>query len=152
MAVLFLDLDGFKLVNDTLGRDIGDELLMAVAQRLKVQVRESDTVARVGGDEFVVLLDNPADLQEVERVATRLVAEVNAPTELRGHAVQVGVSIGIAVHPTDGTSSTELLKSADMAMYAAKDAGKNSVRFFQPAMRHQPLGLQTSQRSAPVTL
>ncbi len=129
IAVLFLDLDGFKAVNDKLGHDIGDDVLKSVAKKLLVQVRHLDTVARVGGDEFVILLDNPVNNDEVARIAARIVTIINVPMELRGKSASVGVSIGIAMHPADGHKSTELIKSADKAMYAAKEAGKNTYRF-----------------------
>lgn len=130
IAVLFLDLDGFKSVNDKLGHDIGDDLLKSVAKKLLAQVRHLDTVARLGGDEFVILLDNPVNNDEVERIATRIVATINVPMELRGKSASVGVSIGIAMHPVHGQTTTELMKNADTAMYAAKKAGKNTYHFF----------------------
>jgi diguanylate cyclase (GGDEF)-like protein/PAS domain S-box-containing protein len=129
VAVLFLDLDRFKLVNDTLGHGIGDELLQAVAKKLQALVRQSDTVARVGGDEFVVLLDNPANQDEVAHIASRIIETINEPMTFRGQMAQVGTSIGIAMHPLDGDTPDALLKSADTAMYAAKAAGKNTWRF-----------------------
>jgi diguanylate cyclase (GGDEF)-like protein/PAS domain S-box-containing protein len=128
IAVLFLDLDRFKQVNDTLGHEAGDEVLRVVASRLKRLVRETDTVARLGGDEFVILLDNPAGLEHVQRVAGRAVTALNDPIQC-GHAfAQVGTSIGIAMHPIDGRTPVELLKQADAAMYEAKAAGKNTFR------------------------
>ena len=130
LAVLFLDLDRFKFVNDTLGHAVGDDLLKVIAQRLTSLVRQSDTVARLGGDEFVVVLDNPADLDEVAHIASRIVSTINVPMEFQGKLAQVGASIGIAIHPADGNTTAELLKSADCAMYAAKHAGKNIFRFF----------------------
>lgn len=134
VALMFLDLDGFKQVNDTFGHDIGDELLIAVANKLLLQVRHSDTVARLGGDEFVILLDNPVNVAEVERVATRVVASLGEHLKFSGVAAQVSASVGVAVHPAHGLTAAQLLKSADTAMYAAKKAGKNTFRFFDPAM------------------
>lgn len=131
LAVLFLDLDQFKVINDTLGHDIGDDLLKVVAGKLQSQVRQSDTVARLGGDEFVILLDNPADEDEVAYVASRVLAAIHEPMEFRGQGAQVGTSIGIAMFPRDGQTPAELIKHADAAMYAAKDAGKNAYRFFK---------------------
>ncbi|MDP3233588.1 MAG: diguanylate cyclase [Myxococcales bacterium] len=128
LAVLFLDLDRFKQVNDTLGHDVGDDLLRLVARRLQALVRQTDTVARLGGDEFVILLDNPANLQEVHAVAGRLVQSINTPMEFDGKRANVGTSIGIAMYPVDGRTAAELLKSADAAMYEAKAAGKNTYR------------------------
>lgn len=134
-AVLFLDLDGFKEVNDSLGHDTGDDLLREVAARLTAAVREGDTVGRLGGDEFVVLSREcpPAD---AEALAERLRATVAGPIEIAGRAVRVGASIGIA-----GTSghrylrSTDLVRDADLAMYAAKGSGRNRVRVFSPDLR-----------------
>lgn len=134
LAVMFLDLDRFKLVNDTLGHEIGDELLKAVAQRLRALVRQTDTVARLGGDEFVIMLDNPADRDEVTNIASRIIATVNGPMEFRGKSAQVGTSIGIAMYPNDGHSPADLIKNADTAMYRAKNAGKNTYRFFDSEM------------------
>jgi diguanylate cyclase (GGDEF)-like protein/PAS domain S-box-containing protein len=134
LALLFLDLDRFKFINDTYGHDVGDELLREVAQRLLVLVRQSDTVARLGGDEFVIKLNNPANKDEIAHIARRIVAVINEPMELRGNTVQVGTSIGIAIYPADGRTPVELLKHADSAMYAAKDAGKSTFRFFEPSM------------------
>ena len=132
VAVMFLDLDRFKLVNDTLGHPVGDDLLKAIAQKLRGQVRQSDMVARLGGDEFVVLLDNPANHDEVAQIAGRIVTILGDPVVIRGKVAQVGASIGIAMHPIDGDSPEQLVKNADIALYAAKAAGKNTYRFFSP--------------------
>jgi diguanylate cyclase (GGDEF)-like protein/PAS domain S-box-containing protein len=129
LAVMFLDLDGFKAVNDTLGHETGDQLLVTVAHRLVAQVRSADTVARLGGDEFVVMLLNPANRNEVARVAERIVESLNLQMNFDQGMAHVGVSIGIAMHPDDGTTPAQLLKSADGAMYLAKAAGKNTYRF-----------------------
>ena len=134
LALMFLDLDRFKFVNDTFGHDVGDELLRVVAQRLQALVRQSDTVARLGGDEFVIKLDNPADKGEIAHIANRAIAAINEPMEFSGNAVQVGTSIGIAIFPADGNTPADLIKHSDAAMYAAKKAGKNTFRFFEPAM------------------
>jgi diguanylate cyclase (GGDEF)-like protein/PAS domain S-box-containing protein len=129
LAVLFMDLDGFKHVNDTLGHEVGDHVLIAAAKHLQALVRAADTVARVGGDEFVVVLDNPQDNDEVALIATRIIDQVNEPLTINGRTVQVGTSIGIAIHPTAGRTVDELVRSADAAMYAAKKAGKNAFKF-----------------------
>jgi diguanylate cyclase (GGDEF)-like protein len=134
LALMFLDLDRFKFVNDTFGHVVGDDLLRVIARRLMALVRESDTVARLGGDEFVVNLNNPASKEEVICIANRIVASINEPMEIRGKTVQVGTSIGVAMFPSDGNTPDELLKNADTAMYAAKDAGRNTFHFFEPAM------------------
>jgi diguanylate cyclase (GGDEF)-like protein/PAS domain S-box-containing protein len=129
VAVMFLDLDGFKHVNDTLGHDVGDELLRALAGRLQAGVRRSDTVARLGGDEFVIVLFNPGTRDEVAQTAADIIARTNTPTDIAGRFASVGVSIGIAMYPEDGIDATELIARADTAMYAAKNAGRNAYRF-----------------------
>ena len=129
---MFLDLDRFKVVNDTLGHAIGDDLLVAVGQKLQALVRQSDTVARLGGDEFVIMLDNPANREEVVHIAERIIVVINEPLEFHGKTAQVGTSIGIAMYPADGATAAELIKSADAAMYESKHAGRNTYRFFVP--------------------
>lgn len=128
LAVLFLDLDGFKQINDQLGHAAGDELLKSVAGTLQGLVRQTDTVARLGGDEFVVLLDNPAGLDEVLNIASRTVTAIHAPVTIGDTVAKVGTSIGIAWFPEHGRTPEALLQSADQAMYLAKQAGKNSYR------------------------
>ena len=132
LGVLFLDLDRFKFVNDTLGHAIGDDLLIEVARKLQGLVRLADTVARLGGDEFVVMLDNPANQDEVVHIANRIITVINEPMEFGGQVANVGTSIGIAIFPADGSSASESLKSADNAMYQAKHAGRNTYRLFAP--------------------
>jgi diguanylate cyclase (GGDEF)-like protein/PAS domain S-box-containing protein len=129
IAVLFMDLDGFKQVNDRLGHGAGDQVLKTVAQRLVDLLRSVDTVARLGGDEFVVVLDNPEHQDHVVHIAQRIIAAVNLPIAVDNQQAHVGCSIGIAMHPQQGTSADELLKSADDGMYAAKAAGKNTFQF-----------------------
>jgi diguanylate cyclase (GGDEF)-like protein len=134
LAVLYLDLDHFKGVNDTLGHQIGDELLETVAARLRHCVREVDTVARVGGDEFAIIQTGIEQPNEAAILARRICEAVKQPCDLHGHAVIVDTSIGIALAPGDGTDPTELLKNADMALYRAKADGRGTYRFFEPAM------------------
>lgn len=134
LAVLFLDLDGFKFVNDQFGHEVGDELLRVVAQRLLALVRQSDTVARLGGDEFVIALNNPANRDEVALIARHLVDSLAEPVHLHGHLIQVGCSIGVAMFPADALTPADLIKKADAAMYGAKAAGKNTWRFFDATM------------------
>jgi diguanylate cyclase (GGDEF)-like protein/PAS domain S-box-containing protein len=130
VAVLFLDLDRFKVVNDTLGHDTGDFILKDVARRLVSCVREVDTVSREGGDEFVIILPD-LDVPESARVvADKILRELARPIEIGGHEIHVTPSIGISHYPNDATDVTQLLKHADNAMYQAKDAGRNTVRFF----------------------
>jgi diguanylate cyclase (GGDEF)-like protein/PAS domain S-box-containing protein len=130
VAVLFLDLDRFKVVNDTLGHDTGDFILKDVARRLVSCVREVDTVSREGGDEFVIILPD-LDVPESARVvADKILKELARPVEIGGHEIHITPSIGISHYPNDATDVNQLLKHADNAMYQAKDAGRNTVRFF----------------------
>jgi diguanylate cyclase (GGDEF)-like protein/PAS domain S-box-containing protein len=130
-ALLYLDLDKLKPVNDTLGHDAGDQLLKSVAERIREQVRESDTVARVGGDEFTVILRDISSRQDVAAVAEKIIAAVAVPFRLgnRPQAVEIGTSIGVAVYPSDAQDHETLIKIADAAMYRAKTQG-NCFRFF----------------------
>jgi diguanylate cyclase (GGDEF)-like protein len=130
VALLYLDLDGFKDVNDTLGHDVGDELLAAAAKRLVEQVRAEDTVARLGGDEFGVILSDVSQREDAGLVATKLGEAIDAPFRLRGRNVLVGVSIGIALYPDDARLSDGLMKAADVAMYRVKQEGKGTFAFF----------------------
>jgi len=132
-AVLFIDLDGFKAINDSLGHAMGDALLAELARRLSAGVRESDTVARYGGDEFLFVLFDIADDHAAERVAEMLLATVSRPLSLQGREISVGASIGIAVFPDHGDSPEDLLSAADGAMYTAKQSGRNSYRFAETA-------------------
>jgi diguanylate cyclase (GGDEF)-like protein/PAS domain S-box-containing protein len=134
LAVMFLDLDGFKLVNDTLGHAVGDALLKAVAQEMQSLLRQTDTVARLGGDEFAIVLANPSSRNEVAEIALRIVRTLNAPMQLGDNTVRVGASLGVALFPGDGATPAELIRNADAAMYAAKNAGKNCYRFFDATL------------------
>jgi diguanylate cyclase (GGDEF)-like protein/PAS domain S-box-containing protein len=135
LALMFLDLDEFKGINDTLGHDMGDELLKEVTRRLHVCVREADTVARLGGDEFTVILTNLTDAHGVERVAKGILRELAEPFNLGGTTIRITASIGITVYPDDGTTFDELMKNADQAMYAAKNQGRNRYHYFTPVMQ-----------------
>ncbi len=132
LAILFMDLDNFKPINDTLGHGIGDRLLQQVAARLRQGLRESDTVARVGGDEFIALLRNTSDAADTLAVAEKIGATLLEPFDVDGHSIRISASIGIALYPDHGGDDIELLKHADDAMYAAKREGRNRVRFFAP--------------------
>ncbi len=129
-AVLFTDLDRFKYVNDTLGHQAGDELLLAVAQRLRSCVRDGDLVARTGGDEFVIVLDNLDNGSMPEDVAERILASLSRPFELHGRQFTITLSVGIALFPNDGHDGATLIKHADTAMYLAKERGRNNYQFF----------------------
>jgi diguanylate cyclase (GGDEF)-like protein len=133
-AVLFVDLDQFKQVNDTLGHPAGDALLFAVAERLRNIIRESDLVARFGGDEFVVLQTPLRNPEAPANLARRIVEELSNSYDIDGHRVVIGASVGIAVAPRDGAGADVLLKNADMALYRAKSEGRGSWRFFEPEM------------------
>jgi diguanylate cyclase (GGDEF)-like protein/PAS domain S-box-containing protein len=132
LALLFLDLDGFKLVNDQYGHNVGDDLLKEVAKRLLALVRESDIVARLGGDEFIVVLNNPKGIQKITSIATHVVRSINEPMEILGEVLHVGASVGIALFLADAATSADLIKNADTAMYAAKESGRNTIRFYAP--------------------
>ena len=125
LAILFIDLDGFKSVNDTLGHATGDQLLREIAQRLRAKVRQSDLVARLGGDEFVVMVETISDRHGLQLLASKILAAVGEPMQLQGHEVTVTASIGVAVFPDDGNDVSTLLANADMAMYRAKALGHN---------------------------
>jgi diguanylate cyclase (GGDEF)-like protein len=128
-AVLFIDLDDFKIVNDTLGHDAGDALLREAAKRITACVRESDTVARMGGDEFTVIISNVRKPTSVESVAKKIGAILASQFDLNGKICSVSASIGIALYPDNGETAAQLVKVADDAMYAAKYSGKNCYRF-----------------------
>ena len=134
VAVLFIDLDNFKNINDTLGHDIGDELLRQVATRLKECVRIEDTIARQGGDEFIVLLDSLEDSRGASVVAQKILNGLRAPFKLAGTEQHVSGSVGIALYPDDGRDAQTLMKSADTAMFHGKSQGKNTYQYFTPQM------------------
>lgn len=134
LAVLFIDLDHFKYINDTLGHQMGDTLLQVVAGRIREYLREEDLVARLGGDEFAVLLLGIGNLQDAARVAQKLIDALTLPVVLESHELSITASIGIAVFPDDGDSMDDLLRRADNAMYSAKDFGRNTVRFYRTEM------------------
>jgi diguanylate cyclase (GGDEF)-like protein len=133
-ALVFLDLDNFKSVNDSLGHPRGDELLRTVGDRLTQVLRDSDTVCRQGGDEFLILLGDVRDRSDVTEIAVKLLGQLTAPFLLDGLEVSTSGSMGIAMYPDDGADFDELLKKADIAMYVAKDAGRNALRFFANEM------------------
>jgi diguanylate cyclase (GGDEF)-like protein len=132
--VLYLDIDHFKSVNDTFGHPTGDDLLKLVAARLKACVREHDTVARIGGDEFAIVQSKVAQPEDAAMLARRICETVRAPYDVNGHMLLVDTSVGIAVAPIDGEEPDTLLKNADMALYGAKTDGRGTYRFFEPAM------------------
>jgi diguanylate cyclase (GGDEF)-like protein len=129
LAVLYLDLDGFKLINDMYGHDVGDALLREAARRISACVRESDTVARMGGDEFTVILCNVQTPNSNDRVVNSIVETIARPFALNGKNCMVSASIGIALYPDHGETAEQLVKISDAAMYLAKQSGKNCYRF-----------------------
>ncbi len=151
LAVLFIDLDRFKVINDLLGHEVGDLLLVETANRLRGALRASDVVARLGGDEFVVVLEETDDAETVEHVAGNLLSVLGQPLELSGHECHTTASIGIAMYPANGRDAQTLTKNADMAMYLAKEDGKNAFRFFSKAVKAQSierLALEAALRHA----
>ena len=129
-ALLFVDLDRFKIINDTLGHEAGDKLLKEMAQRLADTVRSSDVVARLGGDEFVVLVQEVDDAKQVDTVARKVLAALMRPVSIGEHEYRITASIGIAMYPGDGDDEQSLMKNADIAMYGAKEDGKNTYKFY----------------------
>jgi diguanylate cyclase (GGDEF)-like protein/PAS domain S-box-containing protein len=150
-AIFCLDLDGFKAINDTLGHAAGDELLTEVAQRLRDSVRNGDTVSRLGGDEFAILIQSLHDETAASILAERIVRELGKSFDLAGNTVNIGVSIGIAMAPRDGNSPERIIKSADMALYEAKRAGRGCFKFFEPrldVLSHKRRALEMDLRRA----
>ena len=147
VAVMFLDLDQFKLVNDTLGHTVGDGLLQAAAERLVRCVRADDTVARMGGDEFTILLSELADTRAAATVAQKVLDTISQPIDVDGHELFVTTSIGISIFPDDGMDAETLLKNADRAMYRAKEAGRNNYQFATPAALEASGGRLSLERS-----
>jgi diguanylate cyclase (GGDEF)-like protein/PAS domain S-box-containing protein len=150
-AVLFIDLDRFKVINDTLGHEAGDKLLQEIADRLRQSLRSSDTVARLGGDEFVLLVQEMADAEHAATVARKVLSTVIRPMVLTGQECRVTASIGIAMYPGDGEDEQSLMKNADIAMYHAKEEGKNNFQFHTGEVKSQSLArltLETNLRHA----
>jgi diguanylate cyclase (GGDEF)-like protein/PAS domain S-box-containing protein len=150
LALCFIDLDKFKQINDSLGHDIGDLLLKKVAKRLTDTLRLTDTVARLGGDEFVVLLESYKNDDNISHVARKMIQTIGEPMQLGAHTVSISPSIGIAVFPEDAHDAKELLKHADVAMYHAKDSGRNNFQFFINEMNekaYMQLARETKLRS-----
>ena len=137
LALLFIDLDRFKNINDSMGHQVGDELLRDVSQRLQSAVHEDDTVARLGGDEFVVLLEDIPDANVSRRIANRIIERLSDPVTVRGKSLVVTASIGISLYPEDGQDSETLLKNADAAMYQAKNLGRNRLAYYAPGLTHE---------------
>lgn len=151
LALLFLDLDHFKAINDSLGHEAGDELLQELGRRLRESVRESDIVARLGGDEFVILLPEIRVGAQVQPVADKILAAVGSPFTLAGQEFRITVSIGVALYPHDGEDEQTLMKNADTAMYYAKERGRNNFQFYSERLNSdslERLALESSMRKA----
>ena len=154
VAILYVDLDGFKAANDTFGHNIGDLLLKEASQRMKLCIRDEDSLARMGGDEFTILIPNLSPEDEIvnlPKVVNRIREQLSTPFEIFKNIIHISGSVGISIYPRDGSSAEELLISADHAMYYAKESGKNTFRFFQPEMNRaieQQQVLESSLREA----
>jgi diguanylate cyclase (GGDEF)-like protein len=151
VAMLFLDLDSFKEINDSISHEVGDGLLIQVAERLQSCIRSTDTVSREGGDEFVILLSDIGDFDGTARVAQQILAAVEKPFEISGNRLHTTVSIGISFYPTDGTDFETLRRNSDAALYHAKDSGRNTYRFFDEQMNRdatERLQTQANLRAA----
>lgn len=135
LVILFVDLDHFKLINDSLGHEAGDELLRQTAVRLRAGIRSGDLVARLGGDEFVLLCRDPTELNDVAGLASRVLQAASRPVVLLGHHCRVSASVGVAVYPDHGDNERTLMKSADSAMYSAKQDGRSAYRLFSQRLR-----------------
>lgn len=151
LIIMFLDLDRFKLVNDSFGHVVGDQLLIEVAGRLKAEIRTGDTLARLGGDEFMLLLPQPTSKEQAESVAKKLIASLQQPFFLEGKEVYINVSIGISVYPVDSNDIVTLIKKADMAMYDVKSRGKNGYIFYNDKLEHaaaEKISIESGLRNA----
>jgi len=147
LAVMFMDLDQFKNINDSLGHAVGDQLLQSVAQRLMSCVRHSDTISRQGGDEFVLLLPDLEHAEHAVRTAQKILDAVALPYRIDQHDLHTTISIGIGIYPSDGEDAQALVKSADMAMYYAKATGRNNYKFFEQSMNVRAVQRQSTEAS-----
>jgi len=145
--VLFLDLDHFKYINDSLGHAVGDQLLQSVSKRLLAGVRDSDTVSRQGGDEFVILLSEISHPEDAATSARKILLSLAVPHSIGGHDLDIAGSIGISIYPGDGEDAETLIKNADTAMYHAKESGRNNLQFFKPEMNRQAVERQSLEGS-----
>lgn len=134
LAVMFLDLDKFKLINDTLGHSVGDELLIYIAEVLKTHIRESDTLARLGGDEFIILLPSVNTEQDAQNIAQKIQTALQSEHDIGSHQLYITSSIGVSLYPQHGENTDELIRNADTAMYEAKNSGRNSYRIYSESM------------------
>jgi len=151
-AVLFIDLDRFKMINDTLGHHAGDQFLIEIAVRLQECVRDNDILARLGGDEFVILLDSLQSQEDVEEVASRIIAAIEQPFDLEGHTLYSNASIGIAMCNSQYNDANEILRDADAAMYQAKSMGRGRYVFFDDSMREQLIASMTLEQELRIAI
>ncbi len=147
LAVMFMDLDHFKHINDSLGHAVGDQLLQSVAQRLLACVRQSDTISRQGGDEFLLLLPTIEHAEDAALSAQKMLVALVPPHTIDQHDLHIGISIGISIYPDDGRDAETLIKGADTAMYHAKDSGRNNYKFFEPSMNVRAVQRQSTEAS-----
>ena len=147
LAVMFMDLDQFKHINDSLGHAVGDQLLQSVAQRLVACVRQSDTISRQGGDEFVLLLPHIEHAEDAALSAQKIIAALMPPHTIDQHDLHISVSIGIGIYPDDGQDAETLIKNADTAMYHAKESGRNNYKFFEQKMNVRAVQRQSTEAS-----
>ncbi|MGB5260851.1 MAG: EAL domain-containing protein [Gammaproteobacteria bacterium] len=151
LALLFIDLDRFKIINDSLGHTIGDQLLRVISERLKMCLREGDTVARLGGDEFMILLPDIRNASDAGRIGTKIIRSLTEPFSCNGHELHITISVGVSVYPFDGSDAETLVKHADISMYRAKEIGRNKLVYFSAEMNagsRKKLTLETCLRSA----
>jgi diguanylate cyclase (GGDEF)-like protein len=151
LALLFIDLDRFKIINDSLGHTVGDQLLRVISQRLKSCLRECDTVARIGGDEFMILLPDIRNASDAGRIGTKIIRSLTEPVSCNGHELHITSSVGVSVYPFDGANAETLVKHADISMYRAKELGRNKLVYYTAEMNagsRKRLTLETSLRSA----
>ena len=151
LSVVMLDIDRFKIINDTLGHPVGDQLLKGVAHRLKACLREGDTIARTGGDEYSILLPQISRDEDVIKIAKKILSALTQPFAIEGHTLHIAVSVGISMYPDDGGDLDTLLQNADTAMYNAKEQGGNAYRFYNPAMNlhaYRRIMLESSLRQS----
>ena len=134
LAIMFIDIDNFKIINDTYGHSIGDKIINLVASRLKRNIREDDTISRIGGDEFILVLENIGDIKNIKKIANKILNDFNEPVKLEEYLFEITISIGITLFPNNGLNVEELIKQADTAMYSAKNAGKNQFQFYKNEM------------------